>query len=817
MTDYFRDRDYSHSPRDPEGRPYGEADPATLDWSEGRPLIDHLNGTGDKAKNHAAKLDLENYALWMGRWHDLGKYRPNFQDYLRGLRSFPNPEDKSHKWAGAAWANALAGGAPMAWLIAGHHGGLLDRTSLRAFFNDPAKTKKGQLGQAHVELNEVIATGRVPESLLQKPEFTLHPNFSPKAPYATLELMLRFLFSMLVDADHTDTAEHFDPEQATTRDALHAQQNSLAELKHKLDTHLDAFRDAPDTPVNRMRAQVLHHCREAAAHKPGLFHLTVPTGGGKTLSSMAFALDHALTHRGLNDLPYERIIVVLPFTSIIEQSAATYRAIFGEANVLEHHANWEADEDNADKRNRAAYQHKLLCENWDAPIIVTTAVQFLETLHAHKTSRCRKLHRVLNSVVVMDEVQTLPVHLLRVTLDTLAALVADFGTSLVLCTATQPALSEPDILRTRDRDTRCRNILPQPHPIIPPDVERAMFDQMRRVQVHTPLENEHPDDWSALTERASSHRDVLIIVDRRQAAYELAQDLGEDWLYLSGAMVAAHRSWVVAEVKRRLAADIPCKLVSTQIIEAGVDVDFPVVYRAMAGYEALAQSAGRCNRNGLRRDDTNGEPIPGDFYLFLAPQAPPKGLLKAGYSIARSGFKNQAIDLHDPALFPTYFRDLYQSAQLDAKELMPARKDHALRQIGENYQLIDNKHQVQVVVPWSAEALAALYPDDGSLTEKEREQRDKMLGQRQRFELAFQRYREAGKPDKGDMRLLNQSMVAVPEKVVRRLMTEGAVRPLHDNCPVPFLDLETYRDYYDARLGFRYFEDYELDPALCLL
>ncbi len=797
VTDYFRDRDYSHSPRDPDGRPYGEVDPATLNWDLGRPLIDHLNGTAGLAKLYGAKLDMAEYAYWLGLWHDLGKYRPNFQDYLRGLKRFTNYEDKSHKWAGAAWANHIPRGKLIAWLIGSHHGGLHDKNDLPDLLKHQGQT----------ELDEVLATGRVPAALLHKPTLSLPPQLSGQFPKVTLELFLRFLFSMLVDADHSDTAAHFDPDLATTRTDLAEQQNTLAELKHKLDTHMAGFQNAPDTLVNRMRAEVLHHCRGAAGQSAGCFSLTVPTGGGKTLASMAFALDHALANSTQGGQPFERIIVVLPFTSIIAQSAQVYRDIFGEANVLEHHANWEADEGDPGDRARADYRHKLLCENWDAPIIVTTAVQFLETLHAHKPSRCRKLHRVLNSVIVMDEVQTLPTELLHVTLDTLASLVLDFHTSLVLCTATQPVLSDPDLVAGLYEidNPHYHHVLPPPKPIIPPVVEQRLFEQMRRVRVHPPREAEHPADWSALVARAKAqaeaHGQVLVIVDRRQAAFELAKLLDEGWLFLCGNMLPAHRLWVIDEVKRRLAAGDPCQLVSTQMIEAGVDVDFPVVFRALAGYDALAQSAGRCNRNGLRRDE-DGNAIPGDFYVFLGPKPPPKGLLRTGYELARSGFLNGTVDLGDPQLFPTYFRQFYGRAPTDGTNLMPLRSDFSLRRLGENYQLINNDQQVPVVVPWPAEALADLYPKG--------ERRDKAVARQKRMLAAFTQYRK-GTPAKGDMRLLRQMVVSIPTAAARGLAAERAVLPLHANCPMLFLDLEVYSQYYDKRLGFCYFEECQFD------
>ena len=305
-----------------------------------------------------------------------------------------------------------------------------------------------------------------------------------------------------------------------------------------------------------MRARVLADCRAAAGLAPGAFTLTVPTGGGKTLASLSFALGHAIEH-GLR-----RVIVVIPYTSIIEQTAGTFRNVLGEDAVIEHHSNLDPDTEK--------YRNRLASENWDAPLVVTTSVQFLESLYANRPSRCRKLHRIAESVVVCDEVQTFPAKLLRPIESALAQLITRYRTTIVLCTATKPALR-----------------LPEPREIVT-DVPREFASVSGRCDVLLPSSDE-PVTWEGLAEELRRHESVLAIVHRRADAEALARLVGDDCLHLSARMCGAHRSAVLAEVKAQLNYGRPCRLVSTQLVEAGVDVDFPEVYRAMAGADSLAQ------------------------------------------------------------------------------------------------------------------------------------------------------------------------------------------------------------------------------------
>ena len=330
----------------------------------------------------------------------------------------------------------------------------------------------------------------------------------------------------------------------------------------------EQFANAPSTTVNRIRAEVLRQCRDKAPKPPGLFSLTVPTGGGKTLSSLAFALEHAARHGK------RRVIYAIPYTSIIEQTANIFRDIFSDA-VVEHHSNLDPD--------RETVKSRLATENWDAPVIVTTNVQFFESLFAAKISRCRKLHNIVNSVVVLDEAQLLPPEFLQPILDVMNLLVRHYGVTFVLSTATQPALGT---LQTFQRTIRG---LDRVHELI--DDPDALYRDLERVTVAMPRDFHQTQDWDDIAQQMQQHPSVLMVVNSRADARELHRRMPTGTLHLSALMCGEHRSWVIADIKRRLQTGEAVRVVSTQLVEAGVDVDFPVVYRALAGLDSIAQAA----------------------------------------------------------------------------------------------------------------------------------------------------------------------------------------------------------------------------------
>lgn len=662
---------FAHSP--PEG---------DTDWSHAHRLEDHLRAVGDLAAEFAAPFGLAEVARLAGRWHDLGKATPAFQAYIR-------PETHrlktSHRNGGAIAALELLGAKnpltlPIALAIAGHHAGL------------PAWP--GDLNQT---LGQAILRQEHPEWLAGK-KFAGAANLA-EPPFTNVfrtleqgdwdlarELATRFLFSALVDADWTDTARFYG--ESTPEDTPASR---MRELSQSLDQYLDALM-VPDTPVNQQRHKVLQACRAAALQAPGIFTLTVPTGGGKTLSSLSFALRHAATH-GLR-----RVVLVVPFTSIIEQNAQVIRRILGDDAVLEHHSALDLDQETARQASLATggkigkeaawHRWKLRSETWTAPIIITTAVQFLETLHSNRPARVRKLHRLANSVVILDEAQALPLRLLEPTLDTLRVLSRAFKTSLVCCTATQPAVTKTTI--------DCRP-LERLGSIITPIIAdpAALFQALRRVQVEWPTDPDHKTTWDELATRLHQESRVLVIVHRRQDARLLAERLGGDWIHLSATMNPAHRLQVLNQIREKLKDPTArCQVISTQLIEAGVDVDFPVVYRALAGLDSLAQAAGRCNREGKMES--------GRVVFFHAETQPPSDLAEA-LNVAL-GFLRRPVkpDLMDPTVYPAFFQELGQSVNTDLNNLSQYRKgfESNFPALSAEYRIIDNDDQLSVIVPW---------------------------------------------------------------------------------------------------------------------
>ena len=432
--------------------------------------------------------------------------------------------------------------------------------------------------------------------------------------------------------------------------------------------------------VNEVRRQVLADCRKMGREcERGVFTLTGPTGCGKTLAGMGFALEHAVA-QGLN-----RVIVVIPYTSIIDQNAQVYRDVFGHQNVIDHHASLDPRTETG--RNRIA------CENWDAPVIVTTSVQFIESLFANKTSRCRKLHNVVNSVVIFDEVQTLPIGHLIPILDVLKQLVANYKVSLILSTATQPALKYRRSLTCGfEKVTEIVSDLP------------GTYSALMRVKVNWPADLTTPVEWPSLAAELRRHDEVLCVVHRRDDARQLAA-LVPGSIHLSALMCPAHRLSVIEGVKAKLAANRdhltrgetiqPIRVVSTQLIEAGVDLDFPVVYRAAGGLDAIAQAAGRCNREG----NLNGL---GKVQVFVAPTEPPPGTPRLGLAVTRKMLAAEpSLDPLDPQRFDRFFQELYflQSSR-DEQKTQGLREDWRFKSVAEAFEMIDNDGGEAVVVPY---------------------------------------------------------------------------------------------------------------------
>jgi CRISPR-associated endonuclease/helicase Cas3 len=597
----------------------------TTDGRPWEPLETHLREVAELAADFASAFGAKEWGHLAGLWHDLGKYSHEFQAYLRAAsaQSDPHSEDVGtslgrvdHSSAGAQHSSKSASLGPlMSYIIAGHHAGL----------PDGIPELRGRLFKLIPEWESRCPDMGKTGELSAPP---LSPSEASPPGAFRLAFFLRMVFSALVDADFLCTEAFMSPDRTALRSSW--PDDVLGRMEEVLERHLDGF-GTPQNKVDVERLHVRRACESAADMEPGFFDLTVPTGGGKTLASLLFALRHARKH-GLR-----RVVCVIPFTSIIEQNADVYRDLFKELSVelgqdivLEHHSNLQPE--------RETTINRLAAENWDSPLVVTTNVQLFESLFACRTSRCRKLHRLTKSVIILDEAQALPVHLLRPILLAMRCLVHDCRSSIVLCTATQPALEQREGFDLGIPTTSIR-------PIIKDRVR--LYNNLRRTrgEVLGPQTNNELMS-RVLAESGGS----LVVVNTTKAAREFYDQLsstGINRFHLSARMCPEHRSNVLKKIKWLLAEKQPFTLVSTQLIEAGVDISFPAVFRAECGLDSLAQAAGRCNRNGELRDEAGAE-ILGRVYAFE----------HIGYSIPK-----QLVDLRDAAadagqIVPLHSEDL---------------------------------------------------------------------------------------------------------------------------------------------------------------
>lgn len=565
----------------------------------------------------------------------------------------------------------------LAYGIAGHHAGLPDRRGGEGALE--ARLKKPLPDLAPVWSQQI---GPLPARLAPT-ALAMHPQQS-RRPFQ-LAMLARFLFSCLVDADFRDTEAFYA--RAENREVEREIHVSLEALAGKLDRHLTGLRRS-DSEVNRLRGTVLDHVRERAALVPGLFSLTVPTGGGKTLASLAFALDHARRY-GL-----DRVIYAIPFTSVIDQTASVFRDILGEAAVLEHHS--AIDEERTAGRE-AADKLKLAMEDWAAPVVVTTNVQLFESLFSNRPSRCRKLHNLARSVIVLDEAQTIPLHVLRPCVAAIDELARNYGTSIVLCTATQPALMAPEF---EGGFENVRELAPDP-----PGLQR----RLARVTFRQAGDMADAELVAALVERPQG----LVIVNSRAHAlslYREARQAGlEGAVHLTTRMVAAHRREVLARIRTALAAGGTCRVIATSLVEAGVDLDFPAVFRAETGLDSVLQAAGRCNREGRRPRDASVVTV------FHAPDWPaPREIRAFAADMRRIGERHP--DLGTLAAIRDYFAEVYWRKgpeALDAAGVMAAFRadrtgtDFAFRSVAESFRMIE-EGMAPVIVPRDAPSRAAV-------------------------------------------------------------------------------------------------------------
>ena len=675
------------------------------DWQT---LLCHSRSVAKLAAERAAKFGAGELGRVAGLLHDIGKYSEEFQARLKDQRGRVD-----HSTAGARVAAERYGvaGRLLAYVIAGHHAGLANAAGSGV----PAPLAVRL--DAHKYPGVPACPGWKRELTLPEELICTLPEPYPDEDIALsrrghcLSLLTRMLFSALVDADRIDTETFYA--EAEKSELPRGNWQPLLHLKRQLDAHMlqltaragQSASAAGQRAVNAERARILAAARTRAVEPPGLFSLTVPTGGGKTLASLTFALDHAVKH-GL-----DRVIYVIPFTSIIEQTATVFRDALGPLadHVLEHHSAFREDEA-LDALNRmvgesglqAGERLRLAIENWDAPIIVTTAVQFFESLFSNRPGQCRKLHNIARSVVVLDEAQVLPLNLLRPCVAALDELARNYGTTVVLCTATQPALGA----RGPDGGEGLRGGLVGVREIIEePD---KLYERMRRVTVRSAIRL----DDAGLVERLCRHDKVLCIVGTRAHARELFALLHkqrpEGTFHLSALMCPAHRSRKLGEIKRALEAG-GCRLVATTVIEAGVDIDFPFVYRIMAGLDSIAQAAGRCNREGRLA------PQEAVVQLFEIEGRRSIPELRANDDAAREVMRKPGVDALGLDAMDSYFRRLYWGRMqgredgLDRKSILVRLNEQAhdgwipFADIARDFQMIEGGME-PVIIPYDDEA-----------------------------------------------------------------------------------------------------------------
>jgi CRISPR-associated endonuclease/helicase Cas3 len=739
---------------------YAHSHPDSAKWQK---LVDHLRRTAGLAQDFAADArpgddSFRDLAHCSGLLHDLGKYTPEFQAYLKKERD--GDVETQHAIFGAALAAKFSLLGPT-FASAGHHAGLHDTSALQSFIADPKYRLDARLKSVQERFEADV--GPVP-SMLADPEFV-------RGRPLGCDYYVRMLFSCLVDADYLDT------ERACTA-RVRAPVALSSELKDLLIQRLLVEKGSKpqNGEVNRIRHRLFDRCLTAARGKPGFFTLTVPTGGGKTLSGMAFALAHARAHN------LRRVIVVIPYLSIIEQNAATYRAILDpddQGLLVEHHSGTVGCSDENSDRSAVELETELATENWDAPVIVTTSVQFIESLFANRPSACRKLHNVARSVVVLDEVQTLPTHLLAPLLSVCRELKEHYGTSFVFSTATQPAFRRsaglPDGFAEAETVEIAGSEIEIDH----------LFHALDRVK----YERLGTLDWNAVAAKVVAESRALCVVNTRGHAFtlwELIRDAlpaeqRDSVFHLSSALCAEHRSDILGRVgspqngsiRHRLLAGLPCRVVSTQVVEAGVDLDFPAVLRAMAPLDSIVQAAGRCNREGKLPDKgrvgvfspENGGTPPGVYKTATGQTA----AFLAGFDLEHRPLLSAHFADYFGALFNTVDTDYARRRECGIQE---DRECLRFREVARKAKVITDD-TMAVVVPYR----------NGEEIIREIRERDRVAG-RPRF-------------DRQDMRRLQRYMVNLRRKDFLLLESNRAVTALLPNLDVYVLD----KACYHAALG----------------
>jgi CRISPR-associated endonuclease/helicase Cas3 len=718
------------------------------DLSDGQTLFAHLSKVSEIAEQNAQWFGAKELAKYTGLLHDLGKYCPEFRTRLQGGKIRVDHATAGAQVAEERWQLM---GKLLAYCIAGHHTGLangIDEGQQRSNLDDRLKLVPGK---DIPHLDPIWKQEIKLPTQLTPPALKLHKIW----PGFQFAFLTRMIFSCLVDADRKDTNNYYlQLEGKENTDKTYPLLPALRDqLNIKLEEIQQTLATKPPKSINQLRQHILDHSRKQAELPTGLFSLTVPTGGGKTYASMAFALDHAIAHQ------LRRVIYVIPFTSIIEQNAKVFREAFGDLAdaVIEHHS---AFDDTKLPNNNARDTLKRAMESWDAPVIVTTAVQFFESLFADRPSQCRKLHNIAGSVIILDEAQTLPLKLLYPIMAAIDELALNYRCSIVLCTATQPALTAVHL----------HNGFEDVHEIAPNPT--ALFAELERVTIK---DIGVQTDEQLLTHLREKEQ-VLIIVNNRCHARSLYDSMKklklEGATHLTTLMCAKHRSQILEKVREDLILGKPCRVVSTSLIEAGVDVDFPCVLRAEAGLDSIAQAAGRCNREGKReRKDS-------EVLIFQSPdwRAPPE--LEQLTGNMREVLRNHNGNILSPDALTAYFNFVYKSKgdELDKKKILETHNNHCrnlsfpFQNIARDFRMIETRLR-PVIIEFDDKA-------------------EKLVG-----DLAFAENVGA------IARQLQVYLVQIPEHGFKELLKAGAIKPIR---PEKFGD-QFWRlidiDLYDGEAG----------------
>jgi CRISPR-associated helicase Cas3/CRISPR-associated endonuclease Cas3-HD len=683
------------------------------------PLEAHLQDVGRRAGEFAGAFEAADEAWIAGLLHDLGKYGDLFQRRLQGK------EHGIDHWSAGAWValqTYRTQGIAAALAIQGHHIGLQQASKDSLSLLNPASLSQSHplgLRLSSADLDPLVQ--RFKDSKLALPRSPAAPSVygGLSAPPAAAMLDVRMLFSALVDADFIETEAHF--QQAADGSKHYRNPGPALEYERDLailQRHQKQIADNSDASleVTRLRADLLHACLDAASLPQGVFSLTAPTGSGKTLSMLAFALKHAREHT------LRRIVVVVPYLTIIEQTVREYRKVLephlgrdlSQQYILEHHSlagtrprNGGAPPGERDDEGELKRRIRELSENWDAPIIITTSVQFLESLFANHSAACRKLHRLAQSVVLFDEVQTLPISLAVPTLATLSHLAARYRTTVVFATATQPAFVQLDEYVKKFSTTGWES-----HEVVPQSL--GLSRRVKRTRVAWPDDLDHPKSWEELAIELAAAREgqVLCILNLKRHALTVYSELKKrgipELFHLSTNMCPAHREATLAKVRGLLDHELPCRLISTQCVEAGVDLDFPVVYRAFGPFDAIVQAAGRCNRRGRLAQGT--------VHVFLPEEEVyPDPAYRQAAAVSRVLLQKHGLaqlDIDDPELATEYYRELYNLTRpADRKqELTEALKRQDFVAVAAQYRIID-QDAINVLVPYDLPAFNQLAED----------------------------------------------------------------------------------------------------------